>query len=307
MKWLLLILSLPTENATARMRAWRALKTCGAAVLRDGVYVLPDNDTCRKTLATIAADVQANGGTAYLLDSQHDDSFLPLFDRSVEYQALMANIQQLHGQLTTDTAEITIKDARKLRKTFNALVEIDFFSSGEQPQTRSALEELERLAQRALSTDEPQAIDSNISPLQTKDYQKRQWATRRRPWVDRLASAWLIQRFIDPKATFLWLPSPADCPAKAVGFDFDGAAFSHVGDKVTFEVLLASFAIDQPGIQRIAALVHYLDVGGMPVNEAAGLQAMLDGLRRSETDDDRLLQAAAAIFDSLLIHFSDPQ
>ena len=72
-------------------------------------------------------------------------------------------------------------------------------------------------------------------------------------------------------------------------------------------MLLASFAIDQPGIQRIAALVHYLDVGGMPVNEAAGLQAMLDGLRRSETDDDRLLQAAAAIFDSLLIHFSDPQ
>jgi hypothetical protein len=288
------------------MRAWRALKACGAAVLRDGVYVLPDNDTCRKTLAAIAADVQANGGTAHLLDAQHDDSFLLLFDRSTEFQALMADIQQSHAQLTVDTAEATIKGVRKLRKTFNALVEIDFFPSDAQPQTRKALEELERLAQRALSTDEPQAIDSNIPQLQTKDYQKRQWATRRRPWVDRLASAWLIQRFIDPKATFLWLSSPADSPADAIGFDFDGAIFTHVDDKVTFEVLVASFEINETGIQRMAALVHYLDVGGVPVNEAAGLEAVLDGLRRSISDDDALLVAAIAVFDSLLIHFSAP-
>jgi hypothetical protein len=305
MKWLLLIVSLPTENATVRMRAWRALKASGAAVLRDGVYLLPATESCRKALELVAADVQTHGGTAYLMESPQDDSFLPLFDRSQEFDALIADIQQLHGQLAADTAEDTIKQARKLRKAFTALIEVDFFPADSQSQARSALEELERLAQRVSSSDEPHATECNIPVLQIKDYQQKLWATRRRPWVDRLASAWLIRRFIDSAATFVWLDSPAACPANAIGFDFDGATFTHVNDKVTFEVLAASFSLNEPAIQRVAALVHYLDVGGVPVNEAAGLQAMLDGLLRSEPDDDRLLEAATTVFDSLFMHFSE--
>src|SRR3546814_6533704 len=81
--------------------------------------------------------------------------------------------------------------------------------------------------------------------------------------VDRLACAWLIHRFIDSQARFLWLESPALCPADALGFDFDGATFTHIEARVSFEVLLASFGLDQPGLRRIGALVHYLDVGGV--------------------------------------------
>lgn len=266
---------------------------------------MPATEACRQSLERVAADVQAHGGTAYVMESPQDDSFLPLFDRSQEFQALIAEIQQLHGQLAADTADDTVKQARKLRKAFTALVEMDFFPADGQSHARSALEELERLAQRAMSPDEPQASERDIPKLAIHDYQGCTWATRRRPWVDRLASAWLIRRFIDRKARFLWLVSPADCQADAIGFDFDGALFTHVGDKVTFEVLAASFGLDQSAIPRIAALVHFLDVGGVPVNEAAGLQAMLDGLRRSEPDDDRLLDAAAAVFDSLFVHFSE--
>jgi hypothetical protein len=96
------------------------------------------------------------------------------------------------------------------------------------------------------------------------------WATRRRPWVDRLASAWLIQRFIDPEARFLWLAAPEDCPATAVGFDFDGAPFSHVGTLVTFEVLVRRFALEAVIPDSLGRLIHFLDVGGVPPRRRRG-------------------------------------
>ncbi|MBS1236756.1 MAG: ChrB, partial [Proteobacteria bacterium] len=126
-----------------------------------------------------------------------------------------------------------------------------------------------------------------------------------RPWVDRLASAWLIKRFIDPKARIVWLKDPKTCPRRALGFDFDGAVFTHVGARVTFEVLLASFALeDDKGLERLGQLVHYLDVGGVPVPEAAGLETILNGARRQHADDDRLLAEAAKTFDYLYNAFS---
>ncbi len=118
------------------------------------------------------------------------------------------------------------------------------------------------------------------------------------PTGDRLASAWLIRRFIDVNASFLWLETPADCPPEALGFDFDGAAFSHVGERVTFETLLASFGLEtDPMLTRMARIVHYLDVGGLLVAEAAGLEMLLAGMHASIPDDDALLDAASATFD----------
>ena len=117
------------------------------------------------------------------------------------------------------------------------------------------------------------------------------------------ACAWLIRRFIDPQARILWLASPGDCPADALGFDFDGAIFSHVGSRVTFEVLAASFGLEQPAIARLGLLVHYLDVGGVQPPEATGIESVLAGLRETLTQDDQLLTAASAIFDGLLASF----
>lgn len=121
--------------------------------------------------------------------------------------------------------------------------------------------------------------------------------------MDRLASAWLIRRFIDPKATLLWLASPGDCPPDALGFDFDGATFTHVGARVSFEVLLASFGLETAALQRFGALVHFLDVGGVQPPEAAGIESALAGLRDTITDDDPLLALAGNIFDGLLASF----
>ncbi|KRG78042.1 chromate resistance protein, partial [Stenotrophomonas acidaminiphila] len=162
---------------------------------------------------------------------------------------------------------------------------------------------LEMACARLQAPDEPGFVAGTIQRLRTADYQGRLWATRQRPWVDRLASAWLIRRFIDPEARILWLAHPADCPPEALGFDFDGATFSHVGHRVTFEVLAASFGLEQGPIARVGLLVHYLDVGGAPPPEALGVESVLAGLRDSVADDDQLLERACAVFDGLLASF----
>jgi len=304
MSWHLLVLSLPTQNATARMRAWRALKACGAAVLRDGVYLLPEGEENRVALATIADDLRANDGTAHLLGTDAARAeFEALFDRSSEFGALLAEIAERRAALTETNAFDAVKAARKLRKGFEQLAAIDFFPGEAQRQAGEAVQELEAEAQRAFAPDEPHAASHSIRLLNRAEYRGRIWATRRRPWVDRLASAWLIRRFIDPDARFVWLKNPADCPKKALGFDFDGATFSHVGARVTFETLLASFAIESPALLRLGTLVHGLDAGGVRPPEADGVERVLAGLLEAIPDDDQLLLVAGGVFEGLFTAF----
>lgn len=302
MIWLLLILTLPTGNATARMRAWRALRASGAAVLRDGAYLLPAQDSCRAILTEIAEDIGKNGGTTYLLSTNgnEEQDFTALFDRSAEFAELLAGIAQSLAGLAANPTLEALKQARKLRKTFDQLAAIDFFHGEAQKQASAALQELELAVRRLLSPDEPHPVAGVLPRLAPADYRDRIWATRARPWVDRLASAWLIRRFIDPNARILWLHTSSECPDDAVGFDFDGATFSHVGAKVTFETLLASFGLDSSALARFGGIVHFLDVGGVQPPEASGVERVLAGLRETITDDDQLLATAAGVFDGLL-------
>lgn len=299
MKMSLLVLTLPTENATARMRAWRALKATGAAVLRDGVYVLPAERG--DTLAGIAEDVSHSGGQAWLLQAEAGDAeFAPLFDRTEDYQRLAADIESVLADAATTAAADLTRLVRKLRRNLAALEAIDFFPGEAGRQVAARLTELERHLAAKSSPDEPQARALQLERRDAAAYQSRVWATRRRPWVDRLASAWLIRRFIDTQARFLWLERPADCPAEALGFDFDGAVFTHTGDFVSFETLLHSFGLaGDAGLLRLARLVHCLDVGGLPVAEAPGVEAVLAGMRAHIADDDELLAAAGQTFDYL--------
>jgi hypothetical protein len=226
-----------------------------------------------------------------------------LFERSKEFSALLTDIIKVRDTLSADTAQDVIKQTRKLRKALTILAAIDFFPSEAQRQTETILSELELSIVRLLSPDEPHALAGTLSPVLISDYQGRTWATRHRPWVDRLACAWLIRRFIDPQAQLLWLSSPHECPDEAVGFDFDGATFSHIDGRVTFEVLLARFNLEQYALKRLGALVHFLDVSGVQPPEAMGIESVLAGLRASINNDDQLLAAASVVFDSLLVTF----
>jgi hypothetical protein len=294
MFWCLLVLSLPTDNTAARMRAWRALKSGGAVVLRDGVYVLPDGPAPREHLREVAADVRANGGSARLMTGvDAEEPIEPLFDRSTEFAPLVEDAKAALAQ--PDAA----RSARRLRKAFDQLAAIDFFPGQAQRQAAEAIVELEEHVAHASAPDEPRATARAVARADRRAFQGRVWATRRRPWVDRLASAWLIRRFIDPAARFVWMADPTQCPRRAVGFDFDGAAFSHVGTRVTFEVLMAAFDLGSPALHRLGTLVHGLDAGGVMPPEAAGVERVLAGMRDAITDDDALMLAAAGVFEGL--------
>jgi hypothetical protein len=309
MSWHLLVLSLPTENATARMRAWRSLKAAGAAVLRDGVYLLPAGAAHAGALQAVADDVCANGGAAQVFTAEPQNGADPaaLFDRGAEFGALLAEIGVCRAGLSSHTAQQVLKQARKLRKAFEQIAAIDFFPGEAQAQTAAALQALEADAAHASAPDEPHAVARTIERRDPALYRNRVWATRRRPWIDRLASAWLIRRFIDPQARFVWLKSPADCPKRAIGFDFDGATFTHSGAMVTFETLLASFGLQTPALVRLGVLVHGLDAGGVMPPEAAGVERVLAGMREAIADDDQLLLAAAGVFEGLLVAFEKEQ
>ena len=311
MSHLALFVSLPTKASTGRMRVWRSVKALGCATLRDGVYLLPDSADRAATLGEVAAQALEVGGSGevYRLsgcDEAQEAALRALFDRGAEYACIAEEIKELgRSQASLDVAAA----ARKLQplvRRFEQVTRIDFFPGEAQRQTLSLLDDLRDTITRRMSADEPTARQADIPRLNRADYQGRTWATRARPWVDRLASAWLIRRFIDSDARIVWLDSPADCRDGWLGFDFDGAAFSHVGAKVTFETLLASFGLDSaPALVRLGELVHCLDVGGLPVAEALGIESLLAGLRASEPDDDTLLARACEVFDWLLKSYED--
>jgi hypothetical protein len=305
MKWYLLILSLPAGLATPRMRVWRALKAAGAAVLRDGVYLLPGRPECADVFQPLAEEVRAQGGTAWCIEVSGGEigEFAQLFDRGELYAELSTVIAASRRALSGTPLAESARLARRHRKTWMQIGAIDFFAGVARTQSEAELQEFETAVEGLASPDEPRAQTMRITRRKAIDYRQRVWATRRRPKVDRLASAWLILRHIDPAASFQWLATPADCPADAIGFDFDGAEFTHVGDKVSFETLLDSFGLNAPGLQRIAALVHALDVGGTRPPEADGIERLLEGSRARIADDDALLEAGLQIFDSLYAAF----
>ncbi|MFL6662410.1 MAG: chromate resistance protein ChrB domain-containing protein [Rhizobacter sp.] len=307
--WLLLVVSLPTEGATARMRIWRALKALGCVALRDGAYLLPGSEERARALQELADECIREGGNAWLMavaarSAEEDAAYRQRFDRSADWAELRRAWKEAHRTLKGLSDSELTRLLRRLQRDVDALRAMDFFPGDAGADAEAAWTELRQRIERQLAPDEPHGLQGGIARLDVADYQGRTWATRRRLWVDRVASAWLIRRFIDRDARFRWLDHPSDCPKRALGFDFDGAAFSHVGERVTFETLLASFGLDaDPALARLAAMVRVLDVGGEPVPEAAGFEAVMAGARARHDDDDALLAEMSSVLDSLHVHF----
>ena len=298
-----LILSLPAHNSTARMRIWRALKDSGCGVLRDGVYLLPVGAAGGAVLAEMEAGIRSSGGFAMTValklgSAAQAADVRKLFDRSEGYGELVQKIGAAKAALPRLGARKAQTMLRRLERAFERLSAIDFFPGQAKLQSAEALAALKRSFQEAYASGEPRPSRKRLRRVEKARYQKRVWATRKDPWVDRLASAWLIKRFIDPCARFAWIERPRDRPRNAVGFDFDGAEFTHLDNRVTFEVLLASFGYEgDPALALIGAAVHFLDVGGIPVADAKGLETLLLGAREKARNDDRLLAESMRVFD----------
>ncbi len=302
--WSTLIMTLPTQPNAVRLRIWRTLKALGCAALRDGAYLLPQAHA--DLLAPIAAEVREHGGTAMLLtlsatDDAQRQEIEALFDRTEAFMQWRDTATALQAELAQVTETEARRRLRSIADALQALHRTDYYPGAAAAQADADLARLRQALDACFSRGEPTALPAHgIARLHAAQFQNQRWATRARPWVDRLACAWLIGRFIDPGARFVWLADPSSPPSDVLGFDFDGARFTHVGALVTFEVLIVSFGLEaDPRLQRLARAVHYLDAGGMPVPEAAGLEAVLAGLREVHADDDALTQAAAQVFDAL--------
>lgn len=310
--WLLLVTNLPGRKQAMRMRVWRALKAAGAGMVRDGVYLLPASEQARRLLDEMAAEIQVQGGSAQVLpltkEPAQQAAFEALLDRSSEYAALLQRVAAFRRSLRKLAEPAARRQMVALKRDGASLGAIDFFPGDGKDALEQSLTSAEQDFTAKFSPDEPHAAQQKISGRTARDYQGRRWGTRQRLWVDRVASAWLVKRFIDPKATFVWLAKPSDLPRGAVGFDFDGAEFTHFGDLVTFEVLQVSFGLESDdALLRMGALVHGLDIGGLSAPEAPGFTAILTGARARAADDDALIKAMFPVLDLLYAGYGSEQ
>jgi hypothetical protein len=283
---------------------WRALKALGCALLRDGVYLLPREQA--RLFDPIVAEAREHGGSAAVLDvaarsETQRTQLVGLFDRREAYAQWRGEVDALAGALPALDESESRRRLRIVAESLQSIRRIDYYAGAAADQAADHLAGLRQAIDEQFSKAEPAAQPwLGLARLDPRQHRGRLWVTRARPWADRLACAWLIRRFIDPAAQILWLDDPARAPQAALGFDYDGARFTHMGTRVTFEVMAASFGLDaDPQVQRIAHVVRYLDSGGIPVAEAAGVEAVLTGLREVHAEDERLAEAAAAVFDAL--------
>ena len=304
--WSLLIVTLPTQPSAVRLRIWRALKALGCGALRDGAYLLPVEHA--GSLEALAAEVRQHGGAASVLalDSrspEQQQELIALFDRTDAYAQWRDTLRALQAELASLGETEARRRLRGVAEALEAIRRIDYHPGRAAEQASADLDALRHEFDGHFSQGEPHARNDGALPrLDVRKFKGKRWATRARPWVDRLACAWFIRRFIDGDARFVWIASDGAAPRGTIGFDFDGAQFSHVGGRVSFEVMVASFGFERdPRLQRIGATVHYLDVGGIPAPEAAGLESILAGLRELHADDDRYTEASIGVFDALYL------
>ncbi len=304
--WLVTIAQLPTEDPAARMRVLRTLESLGAAVMREGAYLLPDTATNRQALEALTEYIVKSTGTAQVLQvsatapAQHE-TLQRLFDRSARYDALIKTVESLRvGFGQADPSAIS-RVLHKQHREFEAIAALDFFPTEARSRAEHALAEADAAVKKLLFTSSQTRLGAGERLL------RRAWATRKPPWADRLACAWLIRRFVDPEATLAWLEKNEELPSGALGFAFDGAHFAASGARVAYEEMLAQLELAKnPALSKIGNIVHFLEIGGIAVPEAAGVQTLLQGaLRRSENVNE-LLAEVEKTFDLLYEAYYEP-
>jgi hypothetical protein len=306
--WLLVVATLPTEVPAARMRVLRTFESLGAAVIRDGVFLLPETPANRQAAERLVEYITANAGSALALkaaplDAAQLETFRRLFDRSSRYEDLTKTIESLRvGFGLADPSAIS-RVLHKQRREFETISALDFFPTPAQEQARAALAAAEEEV-RGLMFPTQAAPGAKTN----EKFLARHWATRRPLWADRLACSWLIRRFVDPEATITWLDKAQACPPDALGFAFEGARFANSGTRITFEEMLSQLDMEKnPGLAKIGGIVRFLEVrGGSPVAEAAGVQTLLQGALRRSGSDDELLGEAEKTFDLLYEAYCEP-
>jgi len=310
--WLLLIYLLPAKHSHARVQAWRRLQRLGAVSLKNSAYVLPDSPDAREDFEWIKNEIVAIGGQAMVLVARAPepatrDDIVAAFRsaRAEAFDGLAREAAALLERATHTRARRSgrrqfTQTVRRLRERFDDVVRVDFFGTPERDRVADLLTRIEQTTRKGTSMK----ASSHSTQIDPADYRGKTWLTRPRPGVDRMSSAWLIRRFIDPGATFIF-GDPATAP-KAIPFDTFEAEFGHHAAHCTFETFCDRFGIADDAARWIGRIVHDLDLKEDAFHEAetATVGRLVDGLRRMHHDDQALLGQGIATFEALYQSFT---
>jgi hypothetical protein len=274
--------------------------------MREGAYLLPDSPANRQALEALGEYIAKSAGTAQVLQvnathAAQQDALRRLFDRSARYEALIKTVESLRvGFGQTDPMAIS-RVLHKQHREFESIAALDFFPSEARNRAEQALAEAEAAVKKLRFAQSQAALGSGESLL------RRTWATRRPPWADRLACAWLVRRFVDPEATLIWLEKADEMPSGALGFAFEGAHFAPSETRVAYEQMLARLDLTKnAALVKIGSIVHFLEMGGDAVPEAAGVQTLLQGASRRAPSAEEWLVEAEKTFDLLYEAYYEP-
>ena len=305
--WLVTVAQLPVEDPASRMRVLRTLESLGAAVMREGAYLLPESPDNRRALDALAEYAAKSGGVIHVLQvaassPAQSETFRRLFDRSARYEDLIKTVESLRvGFGQTDPSAIS-RVLHKQRRELESIAALDFFPTQARVRAQEAIADCEAEVKKLLF---PSHVKAPLGPGEA--LLRRTWATRKPLWADRLACAWLIRRFVDPEASLKWLDKAEKAPADAIGFAYDGAHFTNSETRVTYEEMLARLDLAKnPALAKIGSIVHFLEVRGTPVPEAAGVQTLLQGALRRSPQEGELLAEAEKTFDLLYDAYFEP-
>ena len=314
--WLLFFYSVPSKPVSNRMRVWRMLVKVGAVQFKGSAYILPASDDHYELFQWLVSTVTAVGGEAAFvkvsqIEAMKDDEIVALFDqlREKDYLDIRMRLDEFERKIASVKNGTGTLNSKKLKGDMNKFVKeaqeigkIDFFSS----KSRRELEQrLKTMASEIadMTPGESSKPVVEVKKRRVSDYQGKRWVTRKRPFIDRVASAWLIRGFIDKKAAFGFID---ECEIEGlekdtIAFDMVGGKFTHVGDMCTFEVLLKSFGLKVKALGVLAEIVHQLDLQDDRYRNPAaeGLREILDGVRKTVKDDHEALEKGISIFEML--------
>jgi hypothetical protein len=314
-RWLLLIHQIPPKPDYFRVKVWRRLQRLGAVAIKNSVYVLPKNDQTQEDFQWVLREIIEGRGEASLCEARFveglsDDQVEALFQvaRGAEYDQIADEARRLaESPLPDEQREATRRtqleiDLTRLKRRLAEVVAIDFFGAP----GREAAEGLVSGVEARMTGKNSMLGPDSARTFRREDFLGKTWVTRKGIYVDRMASAWLIRRFIDPDARFKFVPPKGYKPLPGeLRFDMFEAEFTHEGDRCTLEVLIERMMINDPALNPIAEIVHDIDLKDSKFGrqETIGIERLITGIAMAHKDDENRLARGAAVFDDLYEYF----
>jgi hypothetical protein len=311
LSWLLLIHQLPAKPAYLRVKVWRRLQALGAIAVKNAVHALPMGEGTQEDFEWLLREIVEGGGEAFLcetrlIDGLTDEQVRKMFDeaRDADYGSVTRDVRALVKSVRPKLKPDAISDLRnqstRLRKRIAEIAEIDFFGAIGRQAAEAALEEFEARLKKDEDAVKDATADAKSTPMDA--LRGRTWVTRQGVHVDRIGSAWLIRRFIDPEARFKFVSGKGYRPDEGeLRFDMFQAEFTHEGDKCTFEVLLDRAALKDPALRAIAEIIHDIDLRDNKYgrDEAVGIRTLIDGIALTTPDDLERIARGTDVFNNL--------